>query len=681
MKKTTLTLALLFFILTNNFGQRIAFYDALYLKSIIAANPDGFKISAENRPVLNYYFGTGLTDAQLTAAIQANPFLEEYFQTAGTQSIPAGLTLPGIASSIGGLDVTNFADGLAKFLVERVKQELSTSFFERFKSDLDSIRQLQIIFPATYNALKAIDKQIYNYTAYLDLLRDSFQKDLTFLLPNIGRLTDDKCMDVVFIKFPEVRVMLSDALYIVNDLNEGMFPGDALHNYLINKADKKSLGQVNKYLYPSLATLDLFSQSLRSRQAGHYWVSSDSLKLLFDDHTTFRLYMGLIYQQAIKAAITITDQLTLVQKLKLYAAKTDSLILLYQPYLTGLIEKGKSIDYYFTAMKEKQKAGLDKPTYQDYYSLYDASFSLLEYLSNCPFIDDYLANDKVKNLEDYFHSARSLGNIYVDVYEKQYTSAVVEFTGLFQTLLNEKIKMEIAANELLIKADAKQKQTLNQANESLKSILNSSALILKYGSLAAAIAKAETSDDVKNAIEAAALPAGSSRIKRETPFNVSLNAYTGLFIGYEKIVQVDDHPALNSYGLAAPVGVAISCGTHRFLGMPCKGAGHWSYSAFVSFIDIGAIASFRFQNDSVAQVPSIKLQDIFSPGVFFSVGIPKCPLSVNMGAQVGPNLRKVNVYDAESGEYVNKYENNVYWRFSISLVVDIPIVNFYTKSR
>jgi hypothetical protein len=119
--------------------------------------------------------------------------------------------------------------------------------------------------------------------------------------------------------------------------------------------------------------------------------------------------------------------------------------------------------------------------------------------------------------------------------------------------------------------------------------------------------------------------------------------------------------------------------------MPChKEDGHWSYSVFVSFIDIGTIAAFRFQNDTVAQVPTIQLQDIFSPGLFFSAGIPKCPLSVNLGAQVGPNLRKIySTEDSETGElvYQNQYQNNVYWRFSISLVVDIPIFNFYTKSR
>jgi hypothetical protein len=130
---------------------------------------------------------------------------------------------------------------------------------------------------------------------------------------------------------------------------------------------------------------------------------------------------------------------------------------------------------------------------------------------------------------------------------------------------------------------------------------------------------------------------------------------------------------INSFGLTAPIGVATSWGVN-----------HWSLTGFVSLIDLGAVAAFRFQNDSVAQVPTVQLKDIFSPGLFFSIGIPKCPLSVNLGAQVGPNLRKIySVEDEETGElvYNNQYDNNVYWRFSVSLVVDIPIFNFYTKSR
>ena len=351
--------------------------------------------------------------------------------------------------------------------------------------------------------------------------------------------------------------------------------------------------------------------------------------------------------------------------------KIDSLKQVYKPYLIGLIEKGKSTIYYFNAIKEKQKTGKDKPNYQDYYSLYDASLNFFEYLTQSPFPGPVFIKSKVPDLKDYFSSTRCFGNIYIDVYEKQYTSAIVQLTGILQNLLSAKIDQQLnAIRDSLKIAPKPEKPKLEQRKVRLEKILNASPLLLKYGSFAATIARAETSDDVEKAIEAAALPSGSSRIKRETPFNVSLNAYTGLFGGYEHIVGMkNDKITFNNYGVTAPIGVAISTGAH-----------HWSYSIFISLIDIGAVASFRFQNDTVAQIPTILLKDIVSPGVFFSFGFPKCPLSFNLGAQVGPNLRNVNVKD-EKGNIINKYQENVYLRYSFSIVVDIPIFNFYSKSK
>src|SRR6185295_18459654 len=45
-------------------------------------------------------------------------------------------------------------------------------------------------------------------------------------------------------------------------------------------------------------------------------------------------------------------------------------------------------------------------------------------------------------------------------------------------------------------------------------------LILKYGSLIAAIAEAKNSEEVTDAIESAALPVGSARIKKVSAWNI-----------------------------------------------------------------------------------------------------------------------------------------------------------------
>jgi hypothetical protein len=691
MKKIIVIVVLFICSYISSFSQN-PYYDALKLNEKSFVQGDG-KISFYKEDsifiseVLKKYTKDANLYTELIVAFNSNPFIAVPTITSMTSygifdiSKLKGVT--GGLSSIGKLDVTNLADGLAKFLVERVKQELSITFFEKFKKDMDSIKQLQIVFPATFRALQAIDKEIYNFSAYLDLLRESFQKDLVLLIPHIDKLVNDKSMDVIFSKYPQVKLMLSHALFLTTEFSAGKFPGEIFHNYAVNKAkvDSTLLDSINIYLWPSIATLDLFSQSLRSRQTGQYWIGADSLKLLFDKNT-FQIYIGLIYQQVVNNPIYFTDKESLASNLLKYGSKINELRELYEPYLFGLIEEGKSVGSYFNAIKEKQIAGKDKPTYQDYYSLYDASINFIEYLSQSPFLDKLLPTDNQQNLEDYFITARGLGNIYIDLYEKQYTSAIVEFSYIVDILLRPKINEQIKVNKNQIKNSEDLKATLEKTNADLEKIADFNSFMLKYGSFAASMAKAETSNDVKNAIEAAALPAGSSRIKRETPFNVSLNAYTGLFMGHEKIVGMKDSRGINSYGLTAPVGIAVSWGSHKFFGIPDKRGSHWSYSAFVSLIDIGTVAAFRFQNDSIAQVPTIQLQDIFSPGLFLSIGIPKCPLSFNLGAQVGPNLREVYVEDVNNpGEFINSYQDNLYWRFSASVVVDIPLLNFYTKSK
>jgi hypothetical protein len=672
MKKIFLILLL---ILTVKIGySQIPYYDALKLSKLLDKTLH-FPLSKKDSvyTILNKYLGGAITTPGSFDDSTKNPFIYIYFnkaQTFGNDFTDKGMFT--LASTAGNLDVTNFADGMAKFIVARTKLELSTAFFERFKTDLDGIKQIQILFPASYDALKAIDKEIYNYSAYLDLLRESFQEDLTFLIPDIEKLVKDESMDIVFTKYPEIRIILSDALFIVKEFREGKHPGEIIHNYLTVKASKTLLDKIEPSLYPSLRILDLFSQSLRSKQSGKYWISPDSIKLLFANKITIDLYLGLIYQKAFQSQTEkVFGETKFVTILKDFQVNKDS----YQEYFTSLISECKNADYFFNVIKENRAARNDKPTFQDYFSLYDATLNIFESLSQIPFPASNKCIDS--SLVSYFSAARSLGNIYVDIYEKRYTSAVVEFSSIYNKLLNTKVQKEINGIKTQIHA-IKDKDTIKKLTtciDKLEMVQKASSLLLKYGTFAATIAKAENSDEVQAAIEAVALPAGSARIKRESIFNVSFNAYCGLFGGMEKIKGVDNGYNINSFGVAAPIGISISKGKGCWF--PVLGAfnskHHWSQSIFLSVVDIGALTAFRFTDTTTASAPNIQLKDIISPGIFYSLGIPKSPISLNIGYQIGPLLRKV-------AQTENKYSDK-YSRISISLCVDIPILNFYNSAK
>jgi hypothetical protein len=209
------------------------------------------------------------------------------------------------------------------------------------------------------------------------------------------------------------------------------------------------------------------------------------------------------------------------------------------------------------------------------------------------------------------------------------------------------------------------------SDSAIEAVEYTQSRLAKYGSFMATVSTAKTSDEVAKAIDAAALPLGSSRIKRETAFNVAVNAYVGPYIGYEKIRGVDSSEKINAYGITAPIGFSVSRG-RSILFFPSK-KHRASSSIFFSLIDLGALTAFRFTNDSAEKVPTIELKDIFSPGIFYSHGFGKTPISLNIGYQAGPLLRRVS---GDENEFSKSYT-----RLSISLLVDIPVFNLYSRVR
>jgi len=670
------------------------FYDAIMLSKLTVANDYG-----TIKKILSYYNISG--DAGLRQNILLNAQFSGLFNV-GTNGLS---TSSAVLQSIGNLDVTNIADGLAKFIVARAKQELSTAFFEKFKTQLDTCKRLSTLFPATFSALKTIDQQIYNYSAYLDLLRESFQKDLALLIPNLNTLVNNGSMDVVFQKYPNIKTILSDALYIANGFDNGLPPGDILHNYITGQAKADALSQINPYIFPSIQTIDLLSQSFRSKYGKKYWVSADSVKMVFANQKVAEIFWGLVYQRIPDADITF-GAVKLKTSINNLAGHFDEIQSVYQPYLTNLVTKAGNVDQYYQSVKQSK----NQVDYQDYYGLINSTADLLQYLTSCPALVKLPPIDlqKAQQVSQYLNAFRSIGNIYVDVYHKQYPSAILELTTLYRDLvpgsaLNQvndyNIQLTTIQSAINIEKDDVKKAALKKQADDIQKAISSlqkyadsenkiAELFIKYGNFVATVAKAQSSDDVQNAIEAIAMPAGSSRVKRSAQFNVSLNAYVGPYFGGEQIHGFDKK-ATGTFGLTAPIGVALSWG--NFI---CK---DMSISGFLSVIDIGAVTSYRFGNNTIikgtdtlktGQIPTIQLKDIISPGFFLSIGLPKLPISISGGFQLAPNLRSIsvvdnknNVLDANTNGLANSYTGKLYTRWSISIVVDIPILNLYTKGN
>lgn len=281
--RTSLTLIASLLLSWCAIGQTTPYYDALILKGYVT--PRGFiapqtekGIDSLNR-ILNYY---GYKNRQ-------NPFLDKFIsegygssetktptnnQNDETRAQGTQYQLP---THIRSLDVTTLADGMAKFIVTRTKQELNIAFFYKFQEEMKDPKyaDLRSLFPQTYQALSAIGSEIYNYEGYLQTLRQCFISDLNALPNNLPDIIENH--REFFEKYPEMESYLRSGCYIAGELHNKTHPGDILKNFPLNNVESLS-----KNSQGSLKTLMLISASLQRYPIDEkqYWINLDSLKLL-----------------------------------------------------------------------------------------------------------------------------------------------------------------------------------------------------------------------------------------------------------------------------------------------------------------------------------------------------------------------------------------------------------------
>jgi hypothetical protein len=616
-----------------------AFYDAKKLSGMLDSK-NCFNLKDDKTEKM---FKSIMKNYQIDSTeFKENPFLISYWCNPKWPSANIGATefvglYDQITSSVGGLNITTIADGMAKFIVKRTKQELNIAFFEKFKEELEDPEfvDLRTVFPQTYKTLMVVGDDIYMYEAYIQTLREAFKRDIATLPVNLPEIMKNH-VDY-FNEHKELKAELQTGFYIAQAIQNKQHPGTIIEDYPIEYLD--SIQNLN--IKAAFQVMKLFSTSLKSNTDSIYWVSLDDAKKHFNDDVFLNIYLGLIYQLAKQQNITF-DNKSFAGMLSNTYPESKS----YKPYILNVITKAQTIE---TKIKGLKKIGSDSLLFENYYNVVSTSIDLMKYavrIDTLPILKGYHLKLE-EETKPYFNLAQTAADLAIDVNRKNYALAIINGVQIFNTVFDT--------------------SKITDKNEKEKYAKISSKL-LKYGSFVALVAQASSSDEVEAAIEAIALPTGSSRIKRESAVNISVNAYCGLFIGQNRnyFWSKPDY----SYGITAPIGIAASWGHRCFFGNNCKARA--SSSVFISIVDLGAITAFRFINDS-ATVSKIQLKDIISPGIFYSYGIPKCPISLNLGCQLAPLLTSVGS--------TNSYAEKRAFRFTFGICVDLPILNLYNKSK
>ncbi|QPH40916.1 hypothetical protein [Pedobacter endophyticus] len=596
----------------------------------------------------------------------------------GTEAVGGG-NISSLGSAIGGLDVTKIADGFAKFIVKRAKEELTIAFFKKFKEDIASYPDLKSVFPDTYLLLSAIDVQIYSYSNYLSNLREAFRSDFLAIDENLPSIITNHPDFFSKDENQKLAFAVRSGCYIAAGVKDRAHPGDIVDGYPVSYLDSITGKDqpAAKILKGAVQSLQLFSESLKETDTTKhtYWVGIDKVRTMVTNKKTLQIYIGLVLQTAkIKYnKITFsTDTSKNFYQLLNTSENATRFDANYQNYKTYFLSLGNKIEELNDLINAYNREATDSVKIERYAGYIQKTAQLIQSAVNIADLPGLSSVNGLNSIETntsgYFTIVNHITDLAIAINRKRYAAVANHVISIYQTAY-----VRPAAMQLELNTERSRKPAAAAKSSGLMEKLT------KYSAFMANMIDAKNSDEVAAAIESVALPAGSSSIKRQTSFNVSINAYAGLFTGSEVIKGVDANKPFkfNSYGITAPIGLSISKG-NSFLPWPfCfipTGKSGFSSSLFISFVDLGAIAAYRFEDSTTEQVPTIKLADIFSPGLFWSLGIAKTPISVNFGVQTGPNLRKVT-------STTNDYSKNTYVRYSLSVCVDVPLLNLYTKSK
>ena len=228
-------------------------------------------------------------------------------------------------------------------------------------------------------------------------------------------------------------------------------------------------------------------------------------------------------------------------------------------------------------------------------------------------------------------------NIYDNARKKDYNNTIYYTIGIL--------------NELLA------------TNNSYLEVINT---IENYGSFMTNVINSKNSDEVKEIIKKHAAPPTSFILKREYQRTLSITGQPGYFISTEKLDGSKQKFGFVS-GITLPIGFEATFKTKH--GKENSG----SIGIFAQVIDLGAVLNFRV-SDSTSTLPDkIEFAQIFSPGGSITYGFKNSPLTIGLGYQYTPQLRKITL-DNGNEIYPNGH------RIFLRMAWDIPFINI-VKSK
>lgn len=386
------------------------------------------------------------------------------------------------------------------------------------------------------------------------------------------------------------------------------------------------------------------------------WISREQFRQVMEDTLSRAAYLGLLYQRLANA----TDSEYVTPE----GIAQVSTQLIYTIY---------DIDDLKATLKYKKNLG-KRITFQDYYPFIRSTVDFLNTIINAP-IGEQPLSAKYEELKDFASISDQSLALFENIFAKDYGKSIQNLVNMFSYIWAIDV-LDAQEDQRLIQ-DLRNQIALGGSNESYEKQLRKlerktdrlKKALLTYGSFMAEIVAAEDANAVKAALKAAAVPPGSSSVKRTSKWNLALNAYFGGGY-YRETLNTDALPkeeqTSGSIGLSVPVGLTLTRGS--------IGLKNWSYSLFMPILDLGVVTAFRIdeQNENRSgDLPELSFSNLIAPGAYFIVNVPKSPFSISAGAQFGPQVRTITVNGADIQSSA--------WRYGVTATIDVPIFNLFNR--
>ena len=199
---------------------------------------------------------------------------------------------------------TRIIDATAQWLVKRTKEELTMSFYDKFREKLDSEDDIRLMLPATYTMLQN-QENVYQIPTLGKVWASAFVSDIKQIPFNFEALVNQKYPDIAQ---KDDFLLFMITAHSFDMLGRGSHPAD-IFDFLNDTYGGNKKANEKSIITQTIRLVDLLSKNLRDTATikidkikkdttlnENAWITKDKLAKL-KDPTIRKFYLGLLYQQ------------------------------------------------------------------------------------------------------------------------------------------------------------------------------------------------------------------------------------------------------------------------------------------------------------------------------------------------------------------------------------------------